>query len=88
MRAVENIVRVSSLGESTGGNIGQPMPQPQRGDISQPISGEDVTTPPASESDSYQDLSRKDRDTELEPVPQNRLLWCWNNATAQIESRL
>ena len=88
MRPEENMLRASSSEERNGGNAGQPMPQPQRGDISQPISGEDVTTPPASESDSYQDLSRKDRDTELEPVPQNRLLWCWNNATAQIESRL
>ena len=46
------------------------MPQPQRGDISQPISGEDVTIPPASESHSHQDLSRRDRDAEIEIVAQ------------------
>ena len=42
------------------------MPQPQRGDSSQPISGEDVTIPPASEGHSHQDLSRRDRDAEIE----------------------
>ena len=46
------------------------MPQPQRGDISQPISGEDATIPPASESHSHQDLSRRDRDAEIEIVAQ------------------
>ena len=53
VRPAENVVRASSSGESTGDNIGLPMPQPQRGDISRPISGEDVIIPPASEGHSH-----------------------------------
>ena len=70
MRAVESVVRASSSEERTGGNAGLPMPQAQRGDSSRPISGEDVTIPPASEGHSHQDLSRRDRDAELEIVAQ------------------
>ena len=60
VKPAENVVRASSSGESTGDNVRLPMPQPQRGDRSQPISGEDVTIPPASEGRSHQDLSRRD----------------------------
>ena len=70
VRPAENVVRASSSEERTGGNTGLPMPQPQRGDSSRPISGEDVTIPPASEGHSHQDLSRRDRDAELEIVAQ------------------
>ena len=91
MRPAENVVRASSSGRVLGTTLDCQMPQPQRGDISQPISGEDATIPPASESHSHQDLSRRDRDAEIDIVdkgPQDRSLRCWNSATAQIESRL
>ena len=70
MEPAENVVRASSSGESTWDNVGLPMPQPQRGDRSQPISGQDVTIPPASEGHSHQDLIRRDRDAEIEIVAQ------------------
>ena len=70
VRPAENVVRASSSEERTGGNTGLPTPQPQRSDSSRPISGGDVTIPPASESHSHQDLSRRDRDAELEIVAQ------------------
>ena len=83
MKPAENVVRASSSGESTGDNVRLPMPQPQRGDRSQPISGEDVTIPPASEGHSHQDLSRRDRDAEIEVVSQRAA----EQAIAMLEQR-
>ena len=91
MKPAENVVRAFPAGESAGDNVRLPMPQPQRGDRSQPISGGGVTIPPASEGHSHQDLSRRDRDAEIEVVSQRaaeRPLRCWNSATAEIEGRL
>ena len=67
-RPAENVVRASSSEERSGGNTGLPTPHPQRGDSSRPISGEDVTIPPASVGHTHLELSRRDRDAELEIV--------------------
>ena len=79
----ENAVRASSSGERTGGNTGLPMPQLQRGDSSRPIDGQDITIPPASEGHSHQDLSRRDRDAEIEIVAQRAA----EQAIAMLEQR-
>ena len=59
------------------------MPQPQRGNRSRPIDGQDVTIPPASEGHSHQDLSRRDRDAENEIVAQRAA----EQAIALLEQR-
>ena len=83
VKPAENAVRASSSGESTGDNIGLPMPQAQRGDSSRPIDGQDVTIPPGSEGHSHQDLSRRDRDAEIEIVAQRAA----EQAIALLEQR-
>ena len=69
-RPAENVVRASSSGESTGDNVGLPTSQLQRGDSSRPIDGQEDTIPPASVDHAHLELSRRDRDAELEIVAQ------------------
>ena len=89
--SAENTVRASSSEERTGCNTGLPMPQPQRGDGSRPISRKDVTIPLASKGYSHQDLSRRGQDAELEIVAQRAAEMAvarLTDYTAQIEGRL
>ena len=79
----ENVVRASSSGESTGDSIGLPTPQPQGGDRCRPIGGVDVTIPPVSVCHSHQELSRRDRDAEIEIVAQRAA----EQAIAMLEQR-